>query len=326
MRGNPYLLWEYAPGIRVESQATVSINRLGLRGGEPVIPKPPGILRVLATGDSSVYGYNVDDDKVFLQVAARALGEGVQGWNAAIPGYSTFQTINLLEMRALALEPDLVVLGNLWSDNNFDSFVDVELLESYSRFEAGWSGRVHRLLRPLACYRILDYLLRVRRGARAEAREVGWTVGDENNGTGKRRVEVADYARNLDRLVAMSHARGAEVMMLQLPNPRDLSQAGEVPPAWALYRRVMRDTATRHGLPLLDGPRLFQESGLDAEDLFSDKLHPSVAGHALLGEALAAALSGWVAGAPLEGTGSGEARGEYIDPYAQSRPAPPPSP
>ena len=326
MRGNPYLLWEYAPGIRVESQATVSINRLGLRGREPVIPKPPGVLRILATGDSSIYGYNVDDDKVFLQVAVGALGEKVEGWNAAIPGYSTYQTINLLEMRALALEPDLVLLGNLWSDNNFDSFVDVELLESYSRFERGWGGRIHRLLHPLASYRILDYLLRVRRGARAEAREVGWTVGDENNGTGKRRVSVADYARNLDHLVAMAHARGAEVMMLQLPNPHDLEDPGEVAPAWDLYRRVMRDTATRHGLPLLDAPRLFRESGLEADRLFSDKLHPSVEGHALLGDALANALSDWIEGESLEGPGSGEPRGDYIDPYAQSRPAPPPSP
>ena len=34
MRGNPFLLWEYAPGQRTESDTDVNINRLGLRGPE----------------------------------------------------------------------------------------------------------------------------------------------------------------------------------------------------------------------------------------------------------------------------------------------------
>ena len=54
MRGNPYLLWEQAPGVRTEHGVQATINSLGLRGPEPVIPKPKGTRRLLATGDSSV--------------------------------------------------------------------------------------------------------------------------------------------------------------------------------------------------------------------------------------------------------------------------------
>ena len=116
LKGNPYLLWEYAPGLREEGGHSVAINSLGMRGGEWVVPKPPGIRRLLSTGDSSVYGFGVADRAVFLEVAANLLQEGgspVEAVNAAIPGYSTYQSRNLLEMRGLALEPDVVELrGN----------------------------------------------------------------------------------------------------------------------------------------------------------------------------------------------------------------------
>ncbi len=321
LKGNPYLLWEYAPGLREEGGHSVAINSLGMRGGEWVVPKPPGIRRLLSTGDSSVYGFGVADRAVFLEVAANLLQEGgspVEAVNAAIPGYSTYQSRNLLEMRGLALEPDVVVLGNQWSDNNFDTFVDRDLLDAYSRFEAGWAGRIHRLLSPLATYRILDFSLRVRRGPHAEARKVGWTVGNEGGPGGTRRVEINDFAANLEAMVDLGHSVGAEVVVMVLAHPSDLAPEEGAIPAWDVYRQALRDTAARHGLPVLDGPALFVESGQPVEALFSDALHPSALGHRLLGEALAQLLGGWKAGQSLETGGTGEAQPAYVDPFASN--------
>ncbi len=321
LKGNPYLLWEYAPGLREEGGHSVSINSLGLRGPEWAVPKPPGSRRILATGDSSVYGFGVADRAVFLEVAANLLqedGSPVEAVNAAIPGYSTFQSRNLLQMRGLALEPDVVVLANQWSDNNFDSFVDRDLLDSYTRFEAGWAAQMHRWLSPLATYRVLDFSLRIRKGARAEARKVGWTVGNEGGPGGTRRVGINDYAANLDALVEDAHAAGAEGVVMVLAHPSDLSPEPGATPAWEIYRQALRDTASRHGLPLLDGPALFADSGQTAEALFSDALHPNDLGHRLLGEALAQLLAGWKSGQPLETGGTGDSRPTYVDPFASN--------
>ncbi|MFT5584886.1 MAG: hypothetical protein ACI9VR_002474, partial [Cognaticolwellia sp.] len=173
MKGNPYLLWEQVPGLRQEQGATANINSLGMRGPEPELPKPKGVRRLLATGDSSVYGFGVGDGQPFVNVAAQALSTPsapIEGWNAAIPGYSSFQSINLLEMRALALEPDVLIIANLWSDNNFDDFVDKDLISAWSSFESSPSARLHRSLQASAFYRAMNYRLNIATGTQAKAR------------------------------------------------------------------------------------------------------------------------------------------------------------
>ena len=56
-------------------------------------------------------------------------------------GYSSFQSVNLLHLRGLSTEPDLFVIGNIWSDNNFDSFIDKELLATYTGYEQSIVGQ-----------------------------------------------------------------------------------------------------------------------------------------------------------------------------------------
>ncbi len=303
MRGSPYLLWEQAPGVRSEHGVTASINSLGLRGPDPVLPKPRGVRRLLATGDSSVYGFGVGDDEPFIQVAARLLD--VEGHNAAIPGYSTLQTINLLEMRALSLEPDVIVVANLWSDNNFGSFVDKELLSAYTRFERSPRARLERALQPLALYRLLHWRL-VTSSEQAKARTVGWTVGGEP--TGPRRVAVNDYAANIDRIAHMALDAGAELVFVVLPNQDDLVHDPN-PKAWTVYRQVLRDAGERFGAPLVDGSSLFR----GGEGLLLDEMHPTPEGHSLLGEELARVLEPWAAGGTVMGSGDGSAVPSYQD-------------
>ena len=301
LRGNPYLLWEYAPGERFELGRPVRINSLGLRGAEPASGE-----RLMVTGDSSVYGYGVDDDEVYVVRAARELG--MSPINAAIPGYSSFQTRNLLELRGWALEPSVVVIGNLWSDNNFDSFVDRELLSAYDDWERSGVGVARRMLSWSALYRVLDARLRVLTGSEAEARKVGWTVGG-GTPSGHRRVALADYAANLQHLAERARDEGADVVFLVLPHPDDLTPR-EGPAAWTPYRDVMRGVAARVGAPLVDGPALVAASGLGREALFLDEMHPTAAGHALLADALVEVLRGDLRPAPSE------VALELVDPFA----------
>lgn len=330
MRGNPFLLWEYAPGQRTESDTDVNINSLGLRGPEPIIPKPDGVRRLLSTGDSTIYGFKVRDGSVFIEIAAESLGSKVEGWNAAIPGYSSYQSLNMLEMRALRLEPDVLVIGNIWSDNNFDTFVDRDLLEIYGEFESGSTQRMRGLLERSALFRWMDYRIRLGQDAvltereeRSLARKVGWTVGGQDNSSGKRRVAANDYTDNLNALIDTAHANQAEAIFVLLPHPFDLVDDGKEAPAWSLYRQIMHDVAESRGVPLVNMVEVFQSSGLGREALFFDEgepgiqddLHPTELGHRLMGEALAAALKDWSTGEKLETGGSGTSKGPYTDPF-----------
>ena len=96
--------------VRREQNVTVTINKLGLRGEEIKIPKPDGIRRFITTGDSSVFGFGVEDNEVFSKVADEILGYKVQSICGAIHGYSSFQSVNLLHLRGLSTEPDLLSL------------------------------------------------------------------------------------------------------------------------------------------------------------------------------------------------------------------------
>jgi lysophospholipase L1-like esterase len=304
LTGSPYLLWELEPGIRTMDGVPAKINRLGMRGADLAVPKPEGVRRVLVTGDSSNFGFRVPDEAVLVSVAVEALGgarAGIEGINASVPGYSTYQTINFLEMRAWDLEPDVVVIGNLSSDNNFDAFVDKELLASYSRFEDGWIGSLHDSLKISAVYRILDHKTRVTKGVDA-AKKVGWGLGTGSQ-IGKRRVEVNDFARNLDHMVRETRAHGAEAVFLLPAVSRDMDPDVTEPAAWELYRQVMREAALRLGVPILELPDLFKSSGYDAGELFLDEMHPTALGHRIIGEALARTLTQWEKGQSSERSG-----------------------
>lgn len=328
---HPYLLWEHPPGERIEAGVRVRINTLGLRGPEPTLPKPGGVRRVVATGDSTVYGFGVAEDAMFVQVATellRGADAGIEGWTAAVPGYSTLQTLNLLQLRALRLEPDVIVIANMWSDHQEAALADEDLIEQAARFDQGWGGRIDRLLRTTALYRIAWWRLVVEGGERAERRR-SWKGPQQRAGEAPpqvvTRVPPNAYAWNLEALVDLAHDHGAPVVFLLLPHPEDLPDNDLHPsPSIALYRQIMRDTAARHGAPVVDGGAALRSAGLPSSRLWIDTIHPSAAGHHLLGEALAAALSGWAQGEALEGPGDGRSMPRYDEDVPRPPPYVPP--
>lgn len=315
LKGNPYLLFEFAPGTRQEQGVTVTINSMGMRGQEVEIPKPLGTKRFITTGDSSVFGFGVEDSQVFSQVAAAELGDDVEGLNAAVPGYSSYQSINLLRLRALKTEPDIIVIANIWSDNNFDSFVDKDLLATTIGFEESFLGRTQRTLSKSAIFRVVDWKLRVRK-QQQKIRTVSWQIGSSNH-IGARRVSINDYAQNLNTLVEMAQNNGAEVIFVMLANEEDLNPNSTGDKAWTPYRIVMQETAKRVGAPLLNCTELFIDSGIPKSSLFLDEMHPTAKGHEIMGMALAKVLedADWLNGGKLMTEGTGKALPKYQDPF-----------
>ncbi len=294
MPPHPYLLWERTPGTGDELGVPVRINSLGIRGPEPAVPKPAELRRVVAVGDSSVYGFGVPEHARFVDVAIdRIGGPGLEAWAAAVPGYSTLQLRNLLELRGHLLEPDLLVLACLWSDHATARMEDAALLDRYQRWAQGAGGA----LAASAITRLLRWELDVRRGSQATHR-ADYSPEDHYPHHGVTRVPVPDYRANLEALAALAAHHDADIAVLVLPHPDDLDGGGGPEDRYDGHRRALRGLAEAHGAPLVDGPTVFADAAttnpnLDAEDLFLDNIHPSVRGHRLLGEALAQALADW---------------------------------
>ena len=99
-----------------EFDVHVRTNRYGLRGPDPVLPKPDGVVRVLMLGDSYTFGFPVQDHETFCALVERGLkdrGYPVEVINGGVSGSSP--TLHYLSLRDqfLTFEPDLVIL---WYD------------------------------------------------------------------------------------------------------------------------------------------------------------------------------------------------------------------
>lgn len=304
MAPDPDTAWALTPGSTMAMRRPTSINRLGLQGPEP----GPG-RRVLVTGDSSVFAVGIDGNASFAQVLGERLGPQVEVHNGGVPGYSSSQSLAQLRKVLPDLTPELLVVANLWSDNNFDSFIDAELLAEAGRPSRRLAHGLASLSRRSA---LLMSLLRWRGADRQEI--VGWGRVGQETMNGHRRVPLETYRSNLREMAGLMGGGG--VVFLMLSNTEDLDHPDR-PWPWDPYRQVMRQVAAESGCPLVESPAAFRRAAASGQGLFVDDMHPSGGGHRLLGELLAEELRarGWLEGRPVC-TGGGSSSDEaLVDPW-----------
>lgn len=143
LSANLDLIYELVPNSEARSSAagaptiTYRTNALGLRGSEPIWPKPRGRFRILALGDSQTFGFEVEEhDALPAQLerhltSASAVAERLEVFNAGVPSYNTWQEMVWLRDRGLALDPDLVLLQ---IDSN-DVLYPLGVLLNYSELD-----------------------------------------------------------------------------------------------------------------------------------------------------------------------------------------------
>ncbi len=291
MTGHPSRLWGLSPGLKRNGDTEAVINALGMRGAMPTQPKPAGLVRVLLVGDSTFFGHGVDDDSTFpaqLEQRLRARLPRVEVLNAAVPGYSTEQTRIQMDEDGWALDPDLLIIGNLWSDNNIDSFRDQDLLETVRACR-------DNPLYGSAFFRLLTGAVDRARGGTG-ARLVTWTRDSQFPTHGGRRVSLKRYAENLDSMVREAATRGIGSALI---SPSNLGQVrGDFPEgaSWDPFFAAQGQLATFHHIPVIRTlPAMRAAVGADATLLFVDVMHPSTAGHAVFAATADSVLAevGW---------------------------------
>jgi lysophospholipase L1-like esterase len=285
-------LWAMTPGVHEIGRATCTINEHGFRGPLPVVPRPTGAERVLLLGDSTWFGFEVDDDRTLAALLeARLEQRGIAGdvVNGGVPGYSTEQTRTELDELGWGYQPTLLLIGNLWSDSSFDLRSDADLLHDW-RFAVGALLGRSALVRWLAAG---SAWLKDDPGARI----LTWpTLGDER-ASGQRRVPLRDYAANLDHMIRTARGRGVGVALLAPGNQAVILRGLETPASWNVYFEAQERVAVHHGIPLVRGHEALRAAAQTAgiEALFADDLHPSARGQEVLAAATEEALvaAGW---------------------------------
>src|SRR5690606_12738629 len=119
--------------VRERTRWSVHTNGRGFR--TPAFEDRPaaGVLRIVALGDSSTFGWGVEHFAAWPERLRSALARRwnlprgrIEVINLGVPGYSSFQGRVLLERTALGLAPDLVVWSYLANDGAATGESDAE--------------------------------------------------------------------------------------------------------------------------------------------------------------------------------------------------------
>lgn len=112
----------------------VKLNKLGLRDSE-ISPKHPREYRILALGDSHIYGQGVGENGLLTSVLEQELNKSKKRTcyfnviNMGVRAYSTNNEAAILEKVGVGLEPEHVILFFYIND-----FIPVNIANRYRRF------------------------------------------------------------------------------------------------------------------------------------------------------------------------------------------------
>lgn len=261
------MIWEQPKGTRVEHGVRVTINQYGLRGKAPKIPKPQKQKRIMSVGDSSIFGFLVEEEDVFTSIATKNL----LNWediNAGCPGYSSEQSLIWVRQFSKLFEIDLLVIANLWSDSTSMGFSDREMLQGKN----AQSSKNILLFERSNLFRVLYSVFS------SIPRKLEWS---KRNIDGRNRVSPKEYRENLVQMTQIMKRQGGKVIFLALASQEEIEEKitdkkGEK------YRMIMRQIAIQEEFPIIEAKDVW----LNQKNLFADFIHPNKEGHRQLGEKL----------------------------------------
>jgi lysophospholipase L1-like esterase len=324
--------YKLTPNFHIESPPgrEYTHNSLGFRGPEFSLEKPPGTLRVVLMGASTVYGLSVGDRDTAAIVALELLeaalpDQAFEVINAGVPGFTTEDTLLNLKHTVLGLSPDYVVVmdgRNEMFPQTYNHYVD-----SYDHFRiaddeelrlqhVGWKRffRISRTALLVAARRPDWFGLpphfenpvfgRIRANNRPNAEEIHLHSKEQQRHHG--------FAANLREWVKKSRAKGVSPILstmvfyppglnlgLVLPadsEPADLARVVEA------NNEIVRSLSRELEVPLIDG------ASLSRSELLTDDCHFNEAGERefarLVSDAIVTLVSGSVAPTPPRDPGS----------------------
>jgi len=113
---DPLLRYELVPNTSAMYDGyQVDINSDGFRGPEILVAKPKGTYRVVVIGDSGTFGVYSDYEisiapQLQQKLQAMCPGKKFEVLNMGVQGYNTLQEYEMLKVKGLKYNPDLVIV------------------------------------------------------------------------------------------------------------------------------------------------------------------------------------------------------------------------
>lgn len=309
----PDIVYQYDPDIRYTHKPNqrgyiddglVTINSRGFRGPEPQTPKPAGRTRIVTIGDSLTLGWGVNDDETFSVALEKGLRSRLPQLdldvvNAGVSGYNTRQEVVWLSRNLDLLTPDVVLIGLYINDvpdtgGNTAGVTQGATVVGAPQPVAGqilhlnpshtsWSERMLRKSR--AVFTLGRAYKRLRGSTEwtnpAFTMEMDILQGHDSEAITQAWAAVETQLADLARLAQQHHFRAGIVVLPPLEQVRGEATA-------AHYQTTVAGIAARHHLFVIDPlPALVGQAKPERLFVPYDRIHPSAAGHQLIGAAIA---------------------------------------
>lgn len=153
----PGLRFEHNPGANARLMGVdVVINQDGLREREVGQSKPPGVFRVAVIGDSITFGWGVEQGETLSRQLETLLNRQqaagsvrFEVLNFGVGNYAISDVAAMLETKAIAYSPDMVIYGAFINDAETRADNGASFVMQHSVFATWLWGRVDALLRLL---------------------------------------------------------------------------------------------------------------------------------------------------------------------------------
>ncbi|MEC7987868.1 MAG: SGNH/GDSL hydrolase family protein [Myxococcota bacterium] len=309
MIGDSHILCKLEPNTEFKTGKDVTlINAVGLRESlSPTQKKRPQEKRVLVTGDSSIYGWGVRDHETYAvyleKELRRRFRRDIEVINMGVPGYSTEQTIRLLNQIGWTYEPDLVIVSNLFSDCNIDAFQDRQAMELTNPTPSPFQKTIqHSRLYCAAKMKWVHYQANLNQNPNRvlmpgipTGPNAAVTLEKLNTSLQLSRVPIPHYLENLDTIRREAKKRGANMMLAPLAQEWDVGIWNVPMPKpspdhvlpWFPYRDAQKEWAAKNNIPQVRFQEVFAEYPRAKAQLFIDNMHPSRQGTQIMAQAVA---------------------------------------
>ncbi|MGQ0550186.1 MAG: SGNH/GDSL hydrolase family protein [Armatimonadota bacterium] len=283
-----------------------STNSWGFRGPEFESRKPAGLIRIVCLGASTTEGSHGDLETYphFLQQELNRMfpGRRIEVLNAGHHGQQIADLLDILRLRVLPLDPDLVIFYEAVNDIRFHEFSRIDRsCEPRTCLQKGYQGAVAALhQRSMVVRRVAAHTGRPDLPARPL-----WHRFDETTP----KPGAVHYRKMLRQIVRETLARRSRVVLSSfvtvaheglvvdrednallfdhLYRKRYPFTPGELERAHAHYNRVARELAQEHGLPFVDAAAEFPR---DVKYFPYDTIHFNAEGNRILAGIFARSL------------------------------------
>jgi lysophospholipase L1-like esterase len=315
---SPQLGWEWTPGYDAVidyhgDKYRLTVSSQGLRNEEISVPKPAGVYRVIALGDSITEGGGVELDGTFVKLLERSLQienpeHTIEVINAGTGDYGTEQELIWLRERGLVYEPDLVLLNVYLNDSRsftppssliatLDNFlIRRSALYFFGRHATRWLLALQTIKSPDFRFRYDDEWGSEAWMTDSDALTRLIQEADQDWGLAWKDEELARIEDGITQMIQIANEHGFELLLVIFSVDVQVYAQVDTPLGLDRPQQELVAFAQRQGIPILDLLPLLRAHR--ASDLFYDQAHLKPATHQIVADAILQALHKYELGPP----------------------------